>query len=27
VGHVTVTGDSLDDVVARARAAAAFFQD
>jgi 5-(carboxyamino)imidazole ribonucleotide synthase len=27
VGHVTATGDELDDVVARARAAAAFFQD
>ncbi|TXK16416.1 5-(carboxyamino)imidazole ribonucleotide synthase [Homoserinibacter sp. GY 40078] len=27
VGHVTVTGDELDDVVARARAAAAFFQN
>ena len=26
VGHVTATGDELDDVVARARAAAAFFQ-
>ena len=26
VGHVTATGDDLDDVVARARAAAAFFQ-
>ncbi len=27
VGHVTATGTELDDVVARARAAAAFFQD
>ena len=27
VGHVTATGAELDDVVARARAAAAFFQD
>ncbi len=27
VGHVTATGVELDDVVARARAAAAFFQD
>jgi len=27
VGHVTAVGDELDDVVARARAAAAFFQD
>ncbi len=27
VGHVTATGHELDDVVARARAAAAFFQD
>ena len=27
VGHVTALGDELDDVVARARAAAAFFQD
>ena len=26
VGHVTATGDELDDAVARARAAAAFFQ-
>jgi 5-(carboxyamino)imidazole ribonucleotide synthase len=26
VGHVTATGDELDDVIARARAAAAFFQ-
>ena len=26
VGHVTATGDDLDDVLARARAAAAFFQ-
>ncbi len=26
VGHVTATGEELDDVVARARAAAAFFQ-
>ncbi|HXR43578.1 MAG TPA: 5-(carboxyamino)imidazole ribonucleotide synthase, partial [Pseudolysinimonas sp.] len=26
VGHVTATGDELDDVVARARAAAGFFQ-
>ena len=27
VGHVTALGDELDDVVARARAAASFFQD
>jgi 5-(carboxyamino)imidazole ribonucleotide synthase len=27
IGHVTVSGDELDDVVYRARAAAAFFQD
>jgi 5-(carboxyamino)imidazole ribonucleotide synthase len=27
VGHVTATGDELDDVVARARAAAGFFAD
>jgi len=27
VGHVTATGDELDDVVFRARAAAAFFED
>jgi 5-(carboxyamino)imidazole ribonucleotide synthase len=27
VGHVTGIGDELDDVVARTRAAAGFFQD
>ena len=27
IGHVTAGGDELDDVVYRARAAAAFFED
>jgi 5-(carboxyamino)imidazole ribonucleotide synthase len=27
IGHVTVSGEELDDVVFRARAAAAFFED
>nr|BFF10633.1 hypothetical protein GCM10025699_19360 [Microbacterium flavescens] len=27
VGHVNVSGDDLDDVAYRARAAASFFQD